>query len=481
MKRRYSIINILGFLLLIALVASIMARPAWAQTGYRLPWPSCQWRRVLQGWGESPSHNNTQMWYAYDFNHSESSPVRAARAGTVRFVQSGRTACGGQELANQANYVTIEHSDGTATLYLHLRDVHVSVGQWVARGQTIGTAGRTGWTNCVPHLHFQRQNVGAWITNSQPVYFEEYPGQPLQRNQWYESRNFWPGDPSCPTRAGIGFSGFVGAGAGTAFGKRMLWRRKGIRNLLGMLLAGAVVAGLLSGCRGAPAGEPVGMAVPGTPAVAVGPDVPAVAVVTPSPTPGVNAPLPPPAPKPTPTPRPVTLLPADEVKKVTRGWRLFRDPELGVSFSYPPDYEVRIQGNERWVILSIDRAVQDPNRGEMRETFLSVFIWKQQASHIEGPDSLVKWEAALPPEIDPVGGNLVVVQETLLPQLGKGWIIQWEPLPGNPEVVVQSVAVAGEEQMIWVNLGDLTYEDRQRESSLWPQQMAFLATLEVIR
>jgi len=117
----------------------------------------------------------------------------------------------------------------------------------------------------------------------------------------------------------------------------------------------------------------------------------------------------------------------------------------------------------------------------MRETFLSVFIWKHQASHIEGPDSLVKWEAALPPEIDPVGGNLVVVQETLLPQLGKGWIIQWEPLPGNPEVVVQSVAVAGEEQMIWVNLGDLTYEDRQRESSLWPQQMAFLATLEVTR
>ena len=37
MKQRYPIIC-LGFLLLIALVASMMARPAWAQTGYRLPW-----------------------------------------------------------------------------------------------------------------------------------------------------------------------------------------------------------------------------------------------------------------------------------------------------------------------------------------------------------------------------------------------------------------------------------------------------------
>ena len=361
MKRRYSIINILGFLLLIALVASIMARPAWAQTGYRLPWPSCQWRRVLQGWGESPCHNNTQMWYAYDFNHSESSPVRAARVGTVRFVQSGRTACGGQELANQANYVTIEHSDGTATLYLHLRDVHVSVGQWVARGQTIGTAGRTGWTNCVPHLHFQRQNVGAWITNSQPVYFEEYPGQPLQRNQWYESRNFWPGDPSCPTRAGIGFSGFVGAGAGTAFGKRMLWRRKGIRNLLGMLLAGAVGAALLIGCRGAPAGEPVGMAVPGTPAVAVGPDVPAVAVSPSVPT--VTEP-PPPAPAPIPTPRPIVLPSEKEVQQLTAGWKPFEDPELGIRFLYPSEYEVRVDSfTPHKIGIQIDRPVQDPTWG----------------------------------------------------------------------------------------------------------------------
>ena len=480
MKQRYSIINILGFLLLIALAASMMAKPAWAQTGYRLPWQYCHWQKVLQGWGESPSHNNTQMWYAYDFSHSEGTPVRAARAGTVRFVQRGRTQCGGYEYRNDANYVTIEHSDGTATLYLHLRDVYVSVGQWISQGQTIGTAGRTGWTYCNPHLHFQRQDVGAWITNSKPVYFDEYPGQQLVRNQWYESRNYWPGD-RCPTRAGIGCSGFVGAGAGTAFGKRLLRQRKSTRNLVGMFLAGALVATLLSGCGRLQAGEPATaeVAVPGTPAAPIGPDVPAVAV-TPWPASAADAHPLPPTPKPTPTPRPLTLLPADEVKKVTQGWRLFRDPTLGISFSYPPDYEVRVQGEKEWIILSIDRPVQDPDWGEMREAFLSIFVWNQ-VSRIERPDRLVEWEATLPPEMDPVGGKVVVVEETLLPQLEKAWIIQWEPLPGNPEVVVQGIAVPREERMIWVNLGDLTYPDRRRESSLWPLQMAFLTTLEVTR
>ncbi len=246
-------------------------------------------------------------------------------------------------------------------------------------------------------------------------------------------------------------------------------------------LAIVLIVGLLSGCGKMQAGEPVAaeVAAPGTPPAPIGPDVPAVAV-TPSRDRTADAPLLPPTPKPTPTARPLTLLPADEVKKVTQGWSPFRDPTSGISFAYPPDYEVRVQGEKEWIILSIDRPVQDPDWGEMREAFLSIFVWNQ-VSRIEGPDSLVEWEATLPPEMDPVGGKIVIVEETLLPQLGKAWVIQWEPLPGNPEVVVQSVAVPREERMIWVNLGDLTYPNRRRESSLWTQQMAFLATLEVTR
>jgi hypothetical protein len=246
-------------------------------------------------------------------------------------------------------------------------------------------------------------------------------------------------------------------------------------------LAIVLIVSLLSGCGKMQSREPAAAeaAVPGTPAAPIGPDVPAVAVTS-SPALVADEPPLPPTPKPAPTAMPLILLPADEVKKVTQGWSPFRDPTLGISFAYPPDYEVRVQGDREWLTLSIDRPVKGPDGGEMREAFLSIFVWNQ-VSRIEGPDSLVEWEATLPPEMDPVGGKIVIVEETLLPQLGKAWVIQWEPLPGNPEVVVQSVAVPKEERMIWVNLGDLTYPDRRRESSLWPQQMAFLATLEVTR
>lgn len=167
--------------------------------GYKLPWQYCRWKQVTQGWGGSYSHNATQMWYAYDFGMAEGTGVRAAKGGTVAFIKSNSNVCGGYRSRNDGNYVTINHNDGTATLYLHLKynSVYVSVGQGVSQGQTIGPSGNTGWTNCNAHLHFQRQVQGNWITNSTPIYFDEYPGQQLQTGSSYRSLNYWPGD-NCP-------------------------------------------------------------------------------------------------------------------------------------------------------------------------------------------------------------------------------------------------------------------------------------------
>ena len=72
----------------------------------------------------------------------------------------GYTRCNG----GRGNYIIVNHNaGGYYTIYMHLRDFNVSVGQTVARGQKIATMGNTGYVVPVPssynpyggtHLHF---------------------------------------------------------------------------------------------------------------------------------------------------------------------------------------------------------------------------------------------------------------------------------------------------------------------------------------
>ena len=72
----------------------------------------------------------------------------------------GYTSCNG----GRGNYIIVNHNaGGYYTIYMHLRDFNVSVGQTVARGQKIATMGNTGYVVPVPssynpyggtHLHF---------------------------------------------------------------------------------------------------------------------------------------------------------------------------------------------------------------------------------------------------------------------------------------------------------------------------------------
>jgi murein DD-endopeptidase MepM/ murein hydrolase activator NlpD len=142
--------------------------------GYRLPIASGTDVRVEQGWNSTFSHNGKNA-FAYDFGLDLGTDVMAAAAGVVAFVHDGETACGGPELLNNANYVTIYHDDGSATLYAHMSTVAVKVGDTVTAGQVIGKSGNTGYSQCIPHLHFARQFQGQGVTQSIPVYFIGYP------------------------------------------------------------------------------------------------------------------------------------------------------------------------------------------------------------------------------------------------------------------------------------------------------------------
>ena len=92
------------------------------------------------------------------------SNIYAANNGVVTVVKggcvAGDTSCNGKG----GNYIVINHnSNNYYTVYMHLKDIKVSVGQVVTRGQVIGTMGNTGNVVPVPtasapylgtHLHF---------------------------------------------------------------------------------------------------------------------------------------------------------------------------------------------------------------------------------------------------------------------------------------------------------------------------------------
>jgi murein DD-endopeptidase MepM/ murein hydrolase activator NlpD len=147
-------------------------------SGFRLPFAAGLELPIVQGWNSKFSHHGLAA-YAYDIHMDLDTDVLAAAAGLVAFVHDGETACGGPELFNKANYVTIYHADGSATLYMHLTSVAVKVGDIVAAGQVIGKSGNTGYTQCTPHLHFARQHQGKGVTQSVPFYFQGYEKREL--------------------------------------------------------------------------------------------------------------------------------------------------------------------------------------------------------------------------------------------------------------------------------------------------------------
>jgi murein DD-endopeptidase MepM/ murein hydrolase activator NlpD len=125
---------------------------------YGLPYPRGRTYEVLQGFHGAFSHRGSNE-FAVDFNCPVATPVIAARPGVV--VATNARAQGSGTSAEflddrRANFVLIQHNDGTLGEYMHLAPsgVEVSPGQRVQRGQELGLSGNTGFSS-TPHLHFQ--------------------------------------------------------------------------------------------------------------------------------------------------------------------------------------------------------------------------------------------------------------------------------------------------------------------------------------
>ena len=78
--------------------------------------------------------------------------VSSAAAGEVIISKGGckSRGCNG----GYGNYVVLKHSNGTQTLYGHLKSNAVSAGDYVAQGQLVGYEGNSGRSTGT-HLHFE--------------------------------------------------------------------------------------------------------------------------------------------------------------------------------------------------------------------------------------------------------------------------------------------------------------------------------------
>jgi murein DD-endopeptidase MepM/ murein hydrolase activator NlpD len=76
-------------------------------------------------------------------------PVLAAQAGNVTFCGPDLSPGGGYGM-----HVRIQHAEGYLTIYGHLRQALVCVGDKVVAGQVIGRSDNTG-NSSGPHLHFE--------------------------------------------------------------------------------------------------------------------------------------------------------------------------------------------------------------------------------------------------------------------------------------------------------------------------------------
>lgn len=125
---------------------------------FRLPFENNNEFTVGQAFGGTiTSHNTPDTQYALDINMPERTKIVAAKEGIVVDCEFGYTNSGGKEewLKQQANYVVIEHEDGSLSQYAHLAPIPVPImlGTHVSAGQLIGYSGTTGYSSG-PHLHF---------------------------------------------------------------------------------------------------------------------------------------------------------------------------------------------------------------------------------------------------------------------------------------------------------------------------------------
>lgn len=104
--------------------------------------------RNLSGYGIRlhPVHKVKKLHQGIDFTAPRGTSIQATGSGTVTRVEYKKNGYG--------KNVIIDHGYGYTTLYAHMKEVVVKIGDKVIKGQKIGEVGSTG-TSTAPHCHYE--------------------------------------------------------------------------------------------------------------------------------------------------------------------------------------------------------------------------------------------------------------------------------------------------------------------------------------
>ena len=131
-----------------------------------------QENRITRGFGNG--HTGVDLGW----QTTQTDGIIAHSDGKVVFCQTGYgNDPGSTGNASYGNCVKIDHGNGYFTLYAHLSDVTVKLGQQVAKGQVIGHMGNTG-NSYGTHLHFEVRKGASTCIDPAPYIAADLPGLP---------------------------------------------------------------------------------------------------------------------------------------------------------------------------------------------------------------------------------------------------------------------------------------------------------------
>ncbi len=138
---------------------------------HALPFRAGYATKITQGFHGYHSHKE-DLAYSIDFECEVGDPVVASRDGIVWDTKKDSTVgCPDESCVSEANYVILDHGDGTFSEYYHLQHLGALVkrGQRVCSGQLLGLCGNTGFSTGA-HLHYDLADV---TRRTIPVRFDE--------------------------------------------------------------------------------------------------------------------------------------------------------------------------------------------------------------------------------------------------------------------------------------------------------------------